>query len=170
MALGDRMIFAIAMAVLIAAPQAPALAQDMEPISPLMADADANKGKRVAIRCRACHDVSDKAANKVGPPLWNVVNRQKATAPEYEYSEAFLALEGTWDYESLNAFLANPKVYVPGTKMDKFPGIPNIEDRANAIAFLRTLAAPPAPLPVVALPTDPVWRADARPDVKRPHG
>lgn len=170
MELGDRIFLAIAMAALIVAPQAPALAQDVEPISPLMADADANKGKRVAIRCRACHDVSDKAANKVGPPLWNVVNRQKATAPDYEYSEAFLALDGVWDYESLNVFLANPKVYVPGTKMEKFPGVPKVEDRANLVAFLRTLAEEPAPLPVVALPTEPVWRADARPAVKRPHG
>lgn len=170
MALGDWMFLAIAMVALIVAPQAPALAQDVAPISALMADADASKGKRKAIICRACHDISDKAANKVGPPLWNVVNREKAASPEYDYSEAFAALDGVWDYESLNVFLTSPKEYAPGTKMEKFVGIPVIEDRANVIAFLRTLADEPAPLPVVALPVEPVWRADATPGVKRPHG
>ncbi len=171
MALGDRMIFAFAaMAALIVAPQVPAMAQDVEPIAALMADADANKGKRLVIRCRACHDVSADAANRVGPPLWNVVNREKASAPDYEYSEAFAALDGVWDYESLNAFLANPKVNVPGTKMDKFPGVAEVQDRANLVAFLRTLADEPAPLPAAALPTEPVWRADAPQRVTRPHG
>ena len=55
---------------------------------------------------------------------------------------------GAWDYASLNAFLAKPKAYMAGTKMN-FAGLKKPQDRANVIAYLRSLADAP-----VALPSD----------------
>ncbi len=137
-------------AALIAIPATGALAQDVESILPLLGEADADKGKRLSLRCRACHDLTDKAKNKVGPPLWNVVGRTKATSVDYKYSGAFLELAGEWTYEDLNVFLFSPKDFVDGTKM-KFAGVKKVEDRANLVAFLRTLSAEPAPLPVAGV-------------------
>jgi cytochrome c len=44
---------------------------------------------------------------------------------------------GDWTPEALNAFLENPKGWMPGTKMS-FAGLPDVEDRANLIAYLET--------------------------------
>ena len=51
-----------------------------------------------------------------------------------------------WTYDSLNEYLLNPRDYVPGTSM-AYAGIRNLEDRANLIAWLRTLSDNPVPLP-----------------------
>ncbi|MGB1625226.1 MAG: c-type cytochrome, partial [Candidatus Puniceispirillaceae bacterium] len=62
---------------------------------------------------------------------------------------------GQWDYASLNAFLAKPKAYISGTKMN-FAGLKKPQDRANVIAYLRSLADSP-----VALPSDADIAAEA---------
>ena len=64
----------------------------------------------------------------------------------FNYSGAMKGLGGSWDYVSLNGFLANPKGYVKGTKMS-FAGLKKVGDRAAMIAYLRSLADSPAPLP-----------------------
>jgi cytochrome c len=51
-----------------------------------------------------------------------------------------------WSFEELNKFLYNPKAYAPGTKMS-FAGLPKAEERAAILAWLRTQADSPAPLP-----------------------
>ena len=56
---------------------------------------------------------------------------------------------GTWTYDDLNKFLANPKAFVPGTAMG-FAGIPKDSERADVIAYLRTWRTSPAPLPTAA--------------------
>ena len=134
-------------AALVAVPATDVLAQDVESVLPLLGGADENKGKRLSLRCRACHDFSDAAKNKVGPPLWNVVGRAIGAAEDYKYSDAMKEFGGEWNYENLNAYLFNPKVFVEGTKM-KYPGMKAVEDRANMIVFLRSLSEEPAPLPV----------------------
>ncbi len=116
----------------------------------LVAAADADKGETFAKRCIACHTFEEGGANRVGPNLWGVVNRPVASVPDYAYSDAMVAFsEGgakVWDYDTLGAYLENPRGVVPGTKM-VFPGITSEEDRANVVAYLRSLAAEPAPLP-----------------------
>jgi cytochrome c len=54
--------------------------------------------------------------------------------------------EGTWTYEEINKFIANPKADVPGTKMT-FVGLKKVQDRANVEAFLRGQSDSPKPLP-----------------------
>lgn len=149
-------------AAMIAIPATSALAQEMESVLPLLGDADVKKGKRLSLRCRACHDLNENGKNKVGPPLWDIVGRTKATAEDYKYSDALKALGGEWTYDDLNAYLFSPKVFAKGTKMI-FPGMKKTQDRANLIAFLRSLSNSPAPLPVAdAAPTPDKRKVAAR--------
>jgi cytochrome c len=118
-----------------------------QPIGPLLAAASVEEGEKAAKKCAACHSFEQGGANKVGPGLWGVVNRPIASHEGFSYSEALSGKSGeVWDYEHLNAFLTNPKSYAPGTKMS-FAGIKKPEERAAVIAYLRSLADQPAPLP-----------------------
>ena len=113
----------------------------------LLASASADNGAKTAKKCAACHDLDSSGANKVGPGLWNVVNRPIASHEGFSYSEALASKKGqTWDYDHLNHFLTSPKTYAPGTKMS-FAGISKDSERADVIAYLRTLSDNPAPLP-----------------------
>jgi cytochrome c len=56
---------------------------------------------------------------------------------------------GNWTVDDLNAFLTNPKAFVPGTKMS-FAGVPRGSERADVIAFLNSKSDAPAPLPKAA--------------------
>ena len=112
----------------------------------LLANANASAGERTFRRCAACHNAAPGAANLQGPNLWNVVGSPVATHEGFGYSSAMTDHGGDWTYEDMNAFLAKPKKYIPKTKM-AFPGFKKIDDRANVIAYLRTLSANPIPLP-----------------------
>jgi cytochrome c len=118
-----------------------------KPIAELLKTANADKGQAVAKACAACHDLTKASTNKVGPGLWNVVDRPIASHPGFAYSDAMKAKSGEkWTYDHLNGFIANPKGYIPGTKMT-FAGIPRDDQRADVIAYLRTLSDNPPPLP-----------------------
>lgn len=118
--------------------------------APAVAAADPAKGEAFAKRCMACHSFEAGGPNKVGPNLWNIVNRPVASVAEYKYSDAMVAFsEGgakLWTFDHLSAYLADPKGTVPKNKM-VFPGIKKDEDRANVIAYLRSLSESPAELP-----------------------
>ncbi len=119
----------------------------LEPILPLLAAADLAAGEKVAKKCTACHSFEEGGANKIGPALWDSVNREIASVADYAYSGALQEKAGeVWDYESLNGFLANPKDWAPGTKMG-FAGLKKVDDRAAIVAYMRSLSADPAPLP-----------------------
>ncbi|HSM41512.1 MAG TPA: c-type cytochrome [Afifellaceae bacterium] len=120
-----------------------------ESIAMLMASADAGKGESVAKKCAACHTFENGGANKVGPNLWNIVNKTIATVDGYGYSDALKEFADggkVWDYETLDHFIAKPKALVTGTKMG-FGGLSKATDRADLIAYLRSLSDSPAPLP-----------------------
>ena len=112
----------------------------------LLAAADAGAGKKVFKKCKACHSADKSGAHKVGPNLWDVVGRAKAGAQGYKFSGVLAGLGGTWTFEDLDAFLAKPKAFAPGTKMT-FNGVKKAADRAAVIAYLRSLSDSPKPLP-----------------------
>jgi cytochrome c len=112
----------------------------------------------VAKKCAACHDFEQGGPNKIGPALWGVLGRDIASHEGFAYSDALASKEGAWDYESLNAFVTNPKEWAPGTKM-AFAGLSKAEDRANVVLYLRSLSDSPLPLPEV--PADAPAEADA---------
>lgn len=112
----------------------------------LIGAADMDKGKKLMKRCTSCHNVSQGGPNKVGPNLWDVVGAAVASREGYSYSAALSGVGGDWSYEALDAFLAKPKAFAPGTKMT-FAGLKKPEDRANIIGFLRRLSESPVALP-----------------------
>ncbi len=100
----------------------------------LYAAADPAAGEKVFGKCKSCHKVD--GSDGTGPHLNGVVDRAKASAAGFGYSDALLAMAGdSWTPENLNSFLENPKGYMPGTKMS-FAGLPKAGDRANVIAWL----------------------------------
>ncbi len=127
-----------------AAPAAPAI----EPVSPLLAAANVDNGRAVANRaCASCHSFTEGGRNGVGPNLWNIVNKGHAQVAGFNYSNANRALaDKPWTFEALNEFIAAPARAMPGTRM-AFAGISNVQQRADVIAYLRTLSPNPAPLP-----------------------
>lgn len=120
------------------------------PIAPLLAKADVDKGASIFKRCEACHDATKGGPNKVGPNLWGVVGRPIASHPGYSYSAGMKDFsDGSkkhWDYQLISEFITKPKAEVPGTAMG-FAGLSKIDERADVIAYLRTLADTPEPLP-----------------------
>lgn len=116
-------------------------------IKPLLAKADAVAGQKVARACQACHDFSEGGPNKVGPNLYGIVGNVHAHKDDFSYSAGMTALHGEkWDYDALNQFLYSPKDAVKGTKMT-FAGVKNDQDRANLIAWLKTISPNAPPLP-----------------------
>ena len=108
--------------------------------------ADVAQGKATSAKCEACHDTTSAKTIKIGPPLYGVVDRARASIAGFSYSSAMKAKGGTWTYDELFKFLKSPGAYVVGTKMS-FAGLSRAEDRINLIAFLRTNADSPAPIP-----------------------
>lgn len=108
---------------------------------PPAAAQNAANGAELFKKCRACHDVGANAKNKVGPVLNGVYGRAAAGIQGFNYSEAMKqagAKKLVWDDESLNGYLETPTAYLPKNKM-AFAGIKNEKERADLIAFLKTL-------------------------------
>jgi len=120
------------------------------PIAQLLASADANAGATVFKKCQSCHSGEKGGPNKVGPDLWGVVDRPVASHEGFSYSAGMkeFSKDGSehWTFDNLNHFLTAPKAFVKGTAMG-FAGLKNDTERANLIAYLRTLADTPVPLP-----------------------
>jgi cytochrome c len=130
--------------------EAPTAEGGVEPVSPLLADADVEEGEAAFKKCTQCHTIEKgDAAKKLGPNLWGVVGAPHGHVQGFSYSQALKGKPGNWDYESLNAWLESPRTYAPGTKMT-FAGIKKVEERANLIAWLRTQSDSPPPLPDAA--------------------
>lgn len=127
----------------------------VESAVPLIATANLENGKAQEKKCAACHTIEAGGANKTGPNIYDIVNRVVASHAGFAYSNAMKehAQGGTvkWTYEDLDHFLLSPKGFVKGTAMG-FAGIKKTQDRADLIAFLRTLSANPAPLPPAGAP------------------
>jgi cytochrome c len=109
--------------------------------------ADATRGEKVAQRCAQCHDWTKGGPNKIGPNLWNILGSPRGEdRGGYDFSSAMKKKGGRWTYAELFRFLKSPQVYIPGTKMT-FAGLRSKKQRLDLIAYIRTWADAPAPLP-----------------------
>lgn len=126
------------------APAAPTL----DPVGPLLAAANADNGRQLAQRqCAACHTFTEGGRSGVGPNLYGIVGAAHAHVQGFNYSPAMRAKAAEpWSYETLNTFLAAPARAIAGTRM-AFAGINNTQQRADLVAFLRSISPNAPPLP-----------------------
>ena len=123
-------------------------AEAEKPIAFYLATADAAKGEAVFKKCAACHNADQGGAAALGPPLFGTMGHPIAGHAGFAYSDALKGVGGTWDWDKMSAWLANPKKFAPGTKMT-FAGLSNPQDRADLMLFLNarggSLTVPPPP-------------------------
>ena len=86
-----------------------AVVETEESIIDLLAAADISKGAKVFKKCSQCHEVEKDGANKIGPALWSIVNKDIGSKEDFKYSKAMANFEGNWTYEQLNGYLLNQK-------------------------------------------------------------
>ena len=112
---------------------------------PALAEGDATKGKAAYAKCGICHQVGPGAKTLVGPELNGTVGRKAASIADYPYSPGMKKLgeEGfTWTEEHIDKWIADPKAMIPDSPMAlAFQGIPDAGERADIIAYLKTVPA-----------------------------
>lgn len=110
----------------------------MVPQGPFMGDAA--RGTTTVGKCKACHTFTQNGKNMIGPNLFGIFGASIMHQDGFAYSAAFQSQKGSvvWNEEALGQFLENPKKFTPGTKM-AFPGLKNPQDRADVVAYLKSL-------------------------------
>ena len=98
-------------------------------------EADYDRGRRQFATCRSCHLIKEGAPHRVGPNLYGMFGRTAGTIEDFRYSKALEEAGFEWTPEKLDAWLANPKEFLPGNRMT-FPGIAKPDQRRNLIAYL----------------------------------
>ena len=98
----------------------------------------AKTGEEVFKKCAACHTVDNGGTNGIGPNLHGIAGAKVAGVAGFVYSSAMTAKGGVWDDAALDAYIASPRVAVPGTKMS-FTGISDADERKVLIDYLKTL-------------------------------
>lgn len=109
---------------------------DQGAVLTIRASDDENVGASLASQCAGCHTLNEGQQGALGPNLHGVVGREVAAKEEFPYSDAMRALGGRWTPERLDAFLANPQGYVPGTAM-AYPGIRDSTQRRILVEYLQ---------------------------------
>ena len=94
-------------------------------------------------KCVSCHTIDEGGRNKVGPNLWNIMNRGIGQMENYKYSKKFSAWakkNTMWTPVLMNQWLTKSKNMVKGTKMNFREK--KEKKRAATIVYLRSMAPP----------------------------
>ena len=106
------------------------------PQAAALAAGDPVRGRIVFGACRTCHYPDKGAGHQNGPSLWNIFGRRAGTQEGFAYYSEALKNSGlVWTPEYLDAWLANPGGFIPGTSMMSL-GVPDPQQRADLIAYL----------------------------------
>lgn len=101
-------------------------------------DGDAAAGKRVFVKCMACHTVQE-GQHRVGPSLYGIVGRTAGTIEGFNYTDANKNSGAVWTPDVLFTYLEDPVAFMPGTRMI-FAGLPSEQERADLIAYLQSVS------------------------------
>ena len=126
-----RALAGVALAVVAGA--APAAAKDAA------VRADPNAGEAIYTRCLACHAL---AYDRTGPRHCGLFGRRAGSVKGFAYSAAMKRSKMVWNEKTLDRFLANPLLAVPGTAMG-YAGVTDRKERADLIAYLEQANASP---------------------------
>jgi cytochrome c len=127
---------------------------------------DPERGEQVFGQCRACHQIGQGAEDRIGPHLNGIFGRRAGAHDEFRYSDDMLMMGAdglTWEIETLDAYLENPKALVSRTRMN-FAGLNDPQDRSDILAYLRQFSASPQNIPEAA-PTAQAREVDLAPEV-----
>ncbi|GBQ81826.1 cytochrome c [Gluconacetobacter johannae DSM 13595] len=119
----------------------------------LVLHGDVPRGQALAdAMCSDCHVFERDGVATIGPSLYGLMGTHVAMVPDYNFSPALLARKrDVWSIETLSAWLKNPAAFAPGTRMG-FDGVDSDRDRADIIAYLRSLSPGPESAPASATP------------------
>ena len=105
---------------------------------------DAQRGTRAFQACAACHTL-EPGRHMTGPSLAAIWGRKAAGDTGFQrYSDALKRSGIVWSEATLNKWLANPEMAVPGNLM-AFEGVRDEQARADLIALLRAASEGKAP-------------------------
>ena len=116
--------------------------------TPVLAEGNADAGKKVFAKCAVCHGIGD-TKKPIGPNLNGVIGRKAGTEAEFlakkgaGYSKAMIAAgEGglVWDEAQIAEYITDPKKKIPGNKM-AFPGLKEEQDRLDVVAYIKTFSS-----------------------------
>jgi cytochrome c len=128
---------------------------------------DAKRGEALFRDCSACHQVGPEARNRVGPHLNNIFDRKAGSVEGVNYSKGLtrMGADGlVWNFETLDAYIDNPKALVSDTRM-AYRGMKDPTDRADLLAYLREYSASPANIPESAPTARPSPEVTLSPEV-----
>jgi len=118
--------------------------------APAFAMGDADKGKKVFNKCKACHQVVP-GKKSMGPNLSSILGKKAGTQDGYKKYSADMVAAGekglVWNDKTFVDYIAEPKKYLGGvlgkkkakTKM-AFNGLKKAADRDNLLAYLKSVA------------------------------
>jgi cytochrome c len=136
------------------------------PVAAQPPEGNAARGAAAFGQCVACHSV-EPDVQLTGPSLAHVWARRAGSVEGFtRYSEPLKRAPVVWDATTLDRWLEDPQVVVPGNLMT-FPGVKDARQRADLVAYLRAVAAGQAP---PAAPAGRMMAGGARPDLKKSLG